>query len=122
MSMSETAKRYWKTEKGRATRRRNAKIRAKRYPELDHARKRRSVLRQYGLTIEQYEQMFRAQGGVCLLCGLPPDAKHLAVDHAHDTNEVRGLLHTSCNLAIGQLGDSSARAEQAMVYLRRFGK
>ncbi len=54
----------------------------------------------YGITLEQYEEMLEAQGGVCKICGDPPPTgrkKYLSVDHCHQTGRVRGLLCTQCN-------------------------
>jgi len=46
----------------------------------------------YGITPAQYYEMLRRQGSVCALCGLPPKAKPLEIDHDHKTGRVRGLL------------------------------
>lgn len=58
-----------------------------------------SLKRLYGITPEQYDEMFREQGGSCACCKRPQaDFKtRLAVDHDHVTLEVRGLLCTFCN-------------------------
>lgn len=59
-------------------------------------------LKKYGLTLEQYEAMHNAQGGVCLICGKPnQNNRILCVDHDHKTGKVRGLLCTSCNSKLG---------------------
>lgn len=64
----------------------------------------------YGITIEQYLDMFDAQGGLCKICRKPEraraglggsHARDLAVDHCHKTGRVRGLLCTRCNHAVG---------------------
>lgn len=51
----------------------------------------------YGLTVEQYDDMLAAQGGVCAICSRPPGKTRLHVDHDHKTGIVRGLLCFSCN-------------------------
>jgi len=61
------------------------------------------LLRQYGITAEQYRVMRAAQGGRCKICGRDPGAKKLVVDHCHDTGKVRGLLCGACNHGIGFL-------------------
>lgn len=58
---------------------------------------RAHALRQYGLTPDQYDALFTQQGGVCAICKAEPKTKKLAVDHDHDTGEVRGLLCPRCN-------------------------
>ena len=76
----------------------------------------------YGLTMEQYDALFAAQGGVCAICGRPEAGreghKNLAVDHCHTSNAVRGLLCHSCNRALGLLQDSAEVLEKALAYLR----
>ena len=41
----------------------------------------------------------------------------LVVDHCHDTNRVRGLLCTNCNVAIGHMKDDVERLRAAISYL-----
>ena len=59
----------------------------------------------YGITLEQYEEIFKKQNGLCAICGSPPRGrmKNLSVDHDHVTNNVRGLLCVTCNRALGYL-------------------
>lgn len=75
--------------------------------------------KKYGLTYKTYLELFEKQNGVCALCGRPPSEKLLVVDHDHKTNKVRGLLHRSCNAALGILGDSIEGIEIALSYLKR---
>jgi hypothetical protein len=76
--------------------------------------------RSFGLTIEQYRALLASQGGGCAVCGAlaNPDGRRLAVDHDHTSGEVRGILCTPCNWAIGGMRDSPARLEAAAEYLR----
>lgn len=69
----------------------------------------------YGLTLEEFGQMVKAQDGKCALCGDTPP--RLWVDHDHLTGEVRGLLCPKCNVGLGQLGDTSAGLLSALEYL-----
>lgn len=55
---------------------------------------------EYGITIEEYEQLFIEQNGLCAICKTEPLKYKLAVDHDHDTGAVRGLLCSRCNRAI----------------------
>lgn len=66
-----------------------------------------------------YQRLLIEQGGTCAICGTPPAAKRLAIDHCHDTGEIRGLLCAGCNLAIGRLGDNAEGVQRALDYLRR---
>ncbi len=65
---------------------------------------------------ELYDLLLDAQGGVCAICGLG-DKQFLAVDHDHGTGQVRGLLCSACNRALGLMADSPERLERAMTYL-----
>ncbi len=80
---------------------------------------RRSYLkRNYGISVEQYDALLAAQGGVCALCEKPPRSDiALHVDHDHATGRIRGLLCFRCNNALGDLGDDPDRMVAAAVYL-----
>lgn len=76
--------------------------------------------RRYGITIEEYDALLEAQGGVCAACGgVDQNGRRLAVDHDHATGAVRGLLCDFCNRAVGLVRDDAALAEQLASYLRR---
>lgn len=53
--------------------------------------------RTYGITVEEYDRLLEAQGGVCYICQKPPKKKRLAVDHDHRSGIVRGLLCSNEN-------------------------
>lgn len=65
------------------------------HPEIKRASKLR---RKYGLSPEDYQQLFDSQEGGCALCHR---LVKLCVDHDHETGRVRGLLCNECNFAIG---------------------
>ncbi len=105
------------------------KRRASRTPEEHQAYKdalRRSVFKtKYGITVEEYDQQLARQNGVCAICkssetsndhynGKP---RRLAVDHDPITNKVRGLICRSCNLLLGNLGDTLENAKRYTEYL-----
>lgn len=73
--------------------------------------------RSFGLSVEQYEEMLKAQGGVCAICRSRPDKKRLGVGHCHRTGAVRGLLCHSCNVGLGLFKDSAAVLASATTYL-----
>jgi hypothetical protein len=77
---------------------------------------------QYGMTIEQYQEMLNAQGGCCAICGTGEPGRrgnlHFCVDHDHITGKARGLLCNNCNLGLGRFRDSPKFLEQAAGYLR----
>ncbi len=75
----------------------------------------------YNLTLEQYDKMFEEQNGNCAICGLPQLMKRLAVDHDHETGEVRGLLCACCNMQLGILEDKEF-CKKALGYLDGFSE
>lgn len=85
-------------------------------------------LARYGITPEEYDARYDAQGGACLICGAkrlrcgegkPGGTDVLCVDHHHGTGQVRGLLCTGCNTGLGCMGDDVARLAAAIQYLRQ---
>lgn len=57
---------------------------------------------------------------VCQICGHKNGlGRELCVDHDHKTGHVRGLICSTCNLALGYLGDSVAGLRRALEYLDR---
>ena len=77
--------------------------------------------RKFGITLEEYRQMLKAQGGRCAICNQEPkDEPHhraLAVDHDHTTNRIRGLLCFHCNTGLGNLRDDPELLRKAIEYL-----
>jgi hypothetical protein len=80
---------------------------------------RKSYLkRTYGLTVEQYEAMLDAQGGVCFICRETPGDLPLHVDHDHASGGLRKLLCIRCNNALGLFQESPQLFQAAADYLR----
>ena len=76
-------------------------------------------VRKYGISLEQYDEMLKAQQGVCAICATSCDTgMNLAVDHCHDTNKVRGLLCKNCNTAIGLLKENVENMNKAINYIK----
>ncbi len=75
--------------------------------------------KQYGLTVEQHEQMIADQHGLCAICKKPPTKRRLDVDHDHADGHVRQLLCERCNKGLGCFGDSLELLEVAVRYLRK---
>lgn len=74
--------------------------------------------KQYNMTPEDYEVLLQQQSGVCAICGATnPNGSRLGVDHDHETGKVRGLLCSTCNVALGKLEKDRTWAEKAITYL-----
>ena len=90
------------------------------HPERIKSLRRANRMRKYGLAPEEYEAHFTRQGGLCGICGDPPNGRwknRLHVDHDHATGAVRGLICVGCNRAIGYLNDDPQRAKRVADYL-----
>ena len=69
----------------------------------------------------QYDAMFDSQNGKCAICDKPPQAhKKLGVDHDHKTGQVRGLLCSPCNRALGGFQDSLELLRKVVDYIEYF--
>lgn len=78
------------------------------------------LLREYGITLQNYKAMLKSQRGLCAICGSEPGkGKFLDVDHCHAGGHVRGLLCNRCNQAIGLLRDDATIVASALDYLLR---
>lgn len=80
------------------------------------------LLIKYGLTPDQYDEMLKAQNGVCKICKQPPGlgstkGNVLYVDHCHESNKIRGLLCHHCNLMLGNAKDNVEILKAAIAYL-----
>lgn len=112
-------------KRNRAVMREHKRLYAKRHPEKIHRRSQEVQLKKYGMTQADYDRIFLEQGGVCRLCGSPPQpakprhAARLSVDHCHETGRVRGLLCQLCNLGVFHLERFGASGlEAALEYLK----
>ena len=89
--------------------------------------RKKKLLKLYGLTLEQFELKLLSQDGKCACCfrGMTLEGKNskkICVDHDHDTGQVRDLLCGRCNLAAGNVDDSSLLAEKLRNYLAKWGR
>jgi hypothetical protein len=80
--------------------------------------------KKYGLTVEQHEALFAAQGFVCAACGAPkPNSKKgWSTDHCHATGAVRGIVCHHCNIGIGHAKDDMETLRKWIAYLERAAK
>jgi hypothetical protein len=82
---------------------------------------RQSALKHnYGLTIEEYNNLLAQQNGKCAICGSQKpygNGNHFAIDHNHQTGVVRALLCQKCNHSLGLVKESSKYLNKAAEYL-----
>jgi len=91
-------------------------------------RKNRELIRDFNITLEEYNQLLLSQNGVCAICGEPETStnrgkiKCLSVDHDHETGKIRGLLCQKCNQGLGNFKDSLELIEKTKQYLIKYEK
>jgi len=77
----------------------------------------------YNITLEEYDSLLKEQGKVCAICKSPINKggadKAMPVNHCHKTGEVRGILCTFCNRALGYLEDDTRLLKEAIKYLEK---
>ena len=80
------------------------------------------IRRQYGITLAEYEQMLRDQDNKCAICGNEDEVegRRLAIDHCHDSGNVRGLLCGKCNRGLGLFYDNQELLGNAISYLTKY--
>jgi len=80
---------------------------------------RSRLLRQYGISIDEYLTIWNLQGGRCASCLVRLEFydKDTHLDHCHSTGQVRGLLCCCCKQAAGFAGDSPDTLRRLAAYL-----
>ncbi len=82
------------------------------------------LVKKYGISVSDYEQMLSRQDGACAVCKItsPGGLKgtHFHVDHCHRSNKVRGLLCLGCNNG-GKLTDDPDLLAAKLLYLIEAG-
>jgi len=106
------AKQYYKEHKDKIT-----KNSRKWYVANKDYNKWRKILYSYGLTQDEYMNIWKSQNGICPICEQPLDFSSAVVDHDHDTNKIRGLLHRACNLMLGHFEPYIDKIENIKHYL-----
>lgn len=83
---------------------------------VNEMQRNRHYINNYGITIEQRNELIAKQNGLCAVCNEPGK---LFVDHDHNTGSIRGMIHNHCNRGIGWLDDTVESVELALAYLKR---
>ena len=78
----------------------------------------------YGITTEQYNDMFSKQGKVCAICGSANsgygNTKCMPVDHDHKTGKVRAIICRPCNVTLGEVKDNPDLLRRLADYLEKY--
>lgn len=80
-----------------------------------------SLRARFGIELDAYNELLRAQSGVCAICGGEEQSKNsdgsirrLQIDHDHATGHIRGLLCTGCNRGLAGFRDDALPIEKAI--------
>ena len=65
------------------------------------------------------QAILEEQNHACAICGVNVEesATKFVMDHNHETNQVRGILCSNCNVGLGYFKDQPGRLGQAIKYL-----
>ena len=83
----------------------------------------------YGLNLEELTARLEAQYGGCAVCSTPltldshdnaERVKVAHVDHTHTTGQVRGILCSKCNHALGLLDEDESRILSLLAYVKDY--
>lgn len=83
-----------------------------------------NLLYKFGVATKDYENLLASQDGHCACCSATNSGmrlgtvRALCIDHDHDTGQVRGLLCSLCNSALGYAKDSPEQLEKLAAYIR----
>jgi len=81
--------------------------------------------RQYEITLPEFIGLILEQENKCLICNqmfgnwYGMGGNRPVPDHDHKTGQIRGILHHTCNAAIGLLSDNPEHLTRAAEYLQR---
>jgi hypothetical protein len=77
--------------------------------------------REYNITLAQKREMWLRQWRLCAICCCDISTLQQAqVDHNHDTDEVRGILCSDCNRALGCVKEDKDTLINMIEYLQTF--
>ena len=84
--------------------------------EMKQSQRRTKRKLAYGILPHEYDQLLIDQDNKCAICknNIGYEA---AVDHDHNTGEIRGLLCSSCNKGLGFFKDNIKFLQNAILYL-----
>lgn len=109
----------WSNEQRQNNKEKNLEWIKNNYTRWKKGQRRRHYKKKYGITIEQYHEMFKQQKGKCAICQkYRSRTRKLSVDHHHKTGKVRGLLCTRCNFAIGYANEDVKIIDNMKLYLK----
>lgn len=81
-------------------------------PERHRQHQLRRRLKNYGISVEQYDAWMAAGCAIC-----HTTERRLVIDHCHQKGQARGVLCAECNAGLGMFNDNVERMIAAITYL-----
>jgi hypothetical protein len=76
---------------------------------------------QYGINLEQFDEMLGLQENLCALCGDKMISSRVrCIDHDHKTGQIRGIICRDCNLMLGYAKENPAILGQGIEYINHW--
>ena len=117
----ESSKRWESTPAGKVATKAKYKRWKQNNPDSVKACNRKHNLLRYGITPDDYQNIFSTQGACCAICKTDKPANgqgNFHVDHDHQTGRVRGILCSECNIGLGKFNDDPRLLTAAAAYLQ----
>ncbi len=115
---------YGKKENKERANEKNRKWVKENYIQKYENSKNSKLIKEYGITLEQYNNLSELQNHKCKICGkeetkMLNDTKwKLSVDHCHTTGRIRGLLCAKCNVGLAKFEEDEQQFLNAIKYLK----
>lgn len=102
----------------------------KKFDSIREMQRNHSLMKKYGISLDDFNTLWIVFKGRCGICNIQmklPENRQgqsldvVAVDHDHETGNVRGLLCNACNKGLGLFRDSVYNLEKAKEWLN-YGK
>jgi hypothetical protein len=76
----------------------------------------------YNITLSDFHKQMEFQSNVCAICKCEfQNERKTHVDHCHTTGEIRGILCSHCNHALGMFKDDINIIQTALDYIKNKG-
>lgn len=82
------------------------------------------IKNKFHISFEEAEKLYKKAHTICDICKQPEKSKGqiLSIDHDHDTDKIRGILCSRCNISLGGFKNSIKNLKQAIKYLLQKSK
>ena len=114
----------WQKQNKERVNEKNRKWTSLNYKQKYNSSKNSKLLKEYNITLEDFNKMLEEQNHKCKICGKEETKElnntkwKLSVDHCHKTGKVRGLLCAKCNVGLAKFEEDEQQFLNAIKYLK----